>query len=327
MPPTKRTPTKAPVGTPETPVATGSIISTSGPDPTTVSPEGITGPLARSGTVTDPRVAALADLRKPFPEEAIGKLPRNNCRACKDVAKQWRACERHTFVRACEHCGQSHTSATMHLDFVGHADLTARLLEVDPLWTWEPFTQEQIHALPPALQQAGLWINLTVLGVTRPGFGDAEGKSGGSAVKEMIGDALRNAGMRFGIALDLWAKGDRSWASTPDETPAPEQPAYTRDDGTGGSVHSGRVDELDALPGNELPEVEKRRWDMHLRAWQDDYAQLTPEQQAIVQQNWPAGAPTPQSGRMSINELKASRATFGTFPPAQPQQQQELPNP
>jgi hypothetical protein len=32
--------------------------------------------------------------------------------------------------------------------------------------------------------------------------------SGGDAMKERIGDALRNAAMRFGAALDLWHKGD-----------------------------------------------------------------------------------------------------------------------
>jgi hypothetical protein len=53
-----------------------------------------------------------------------------------------------------------------------------------------------------------LWIRLTICGVTRLGYGDSQGKRGGNAVKEAIGDALRNAGMRFGAALDLWHKGD-----------------------------------------------------------------------------------------------------------------------
>ena len=53
-----------------------------------------------------------------------------------------------------------------------------------------------------------MWIRLTVCGVTRLGYGDAQGKSGGNAMKERIGDALRNAAMRFGAALDLWHKGE-----------------------------------------------------------------------------------------------------------------------
>ncbi|HKN46238.1 MAG TPA: hypothetical protein VJW23_20185, partial [Propionibacteriaceae bacterium] len=38
------------------------------------------------------------------------------------------------------------------------------------------------------------------LGVTRIGVGD------GQTMKVKIGDAIRNAAMRFGVALDLWAK-------------------------------------------------------------------------------------------------------------------------
>jgi hypothetical protein len=54
----------------------------------------------------------------------------------------------------------------------------------------------------------GMWIKMTVCGVTRLGYGHADGKSGGDAIKETIGDAMRNAAMRFGAALDLWHKGD-----------------------------------------------------------------------------------------------------------------------
>jgi hypothetical protein len=43
---------------------------------------------------------------------------------------------------------------------------------------------------------------------TRLGYGHAGEKQGGDAIKELIGDALRNAAMRFGAALDLWHKGD-----------------------------------------------------------------------------------------------------------------------
>lgn len=145
-------------------------------------------------------------LRAAFPDESVGKLPRSTCKDCSRSPNK--RCDRHTWVTRCGVCGNSHTSAAIHLDFVGHADVTARLLEVDPLWTWRPFTAEEIAGVPPTLRN-GLWIYLTVLGVSRPGFGDEEG---GKGPKEAIGDALRNAAMRFGVALDLWAKGDRSWA-------------------------------------------------------------------------------------------------------------------
>ena len=256
----------------------------------------------------------LQRLRADFPPDEIGKLPKGTCKACRDLARQYRACESHTWQRRCPECGGSHTSATIHLDYVGHADLTARLLEVDPYWTWEPFDQEQIMALPPALREAGLWINLTVLGVTRPGFGDAQGKTGPNAVKEMIGDALRNAGMRFGIALDLWAKGDRNYAKAPDETPestvadprAAAQAAQGNSDLDASSRHT-RHDVLDDMQVADMPEVDQRRWHTHMAAWTDTYNALPPEVQAEVQRTWPQDVPSPSSKGMTIRQITASR--------------------
>lgn len=87
----------------------------------------------------------------------------------------------------------------MMLDYVGHAAVTDRLLTVDPLWSWEPLALDD-HGLPALDRSGNLWIRLTVCGVTRIGVGD------GKSAKEAIGDAIRNAAMRFGVALDLWAK-------------------------------------------------------------------------------------------------------------------------
>lgn len=87
------------------------------------------------------------------------------------------------------------------LDYVGHAAVTDRLLKVDPSWTWEPFATDE-QGLPVLDSEGNLWIHLTVCGVTRPGVGD------GKNAKELISDALRNAAMRFGVALDLWSKED-----------------------------------------------------------------------------------------------------------------------
>lgn len=130
--------------------------------------------------MTDVDVAGLEKLREPFPPSQIGKLPKGG----------------------------------ITLDFVGHGYLTMRLLDVDPLWEWEPFALGP-DGLPLLDECGGLWIRLTICGKTRIGYGDAGGKKGPNAVKEAIGDALRNAGMRFGLALDLWAKGD------PDAPPPP----------------------------------------------------------------------------------------------------------
>lgn len=109
---------------------------------------------------------AATALRKPFPPESVGKLPKGG----------------------------------VMLDYVGHAAVTDRLLTVDPDWSWD-FAIYRADGTPVLDDGSGnLWITLTVCGVTRKGVGD------GKNAKERIGDALRNAAMRFGVALDLWAK-------------------------------------------------------------------------------------------------------------------------
>jgi len=130
---------------------------------------------------------AAVNLRKPFPPESIGKLPK----PYKSDSPKGQ----------CGECGGWHGLPAVHLDYVGHAATTDRLLTVDPEWSWEPMGVDQ-YGLPMPDAQGNLWIRLTVCGVTRIGVGD------GKSAKERIGDAIRNAAMRFGVALDLWAKED-----------------------------------------------------------------------------------------------------------------------
>lgn len=118
---------------------------------------------------------AETKLRDPFPAGLVGKLPR----------------------------------AGTTLDYVGHGAVTARLLDVDPEWTWEPvaFGEDGLPALCwKDGKPVGLWIRLTVNGVTRLGYGSCT-PGQFEAEKVLIGDALRNAAMRFGVALELWIKG------------------------------------------------------------------------------------------------------------------------
>jgi hypothetical protein len=144
----------------------------------------------------------LALLRAPFPPHQISKLPKETKAQATQRKKDQDA---GNWPPKCTICEGYHHPKAVHLDYVGHAALTDRLLDVDPNWSWEPMgtTPEGLPAI-----NGGLWIKLTVCGVSRYGFGAADGKVGGDAVKEMIGDALRNAAMRFGAALDLWHKGD-----------------------------------------------------------------------------------------------------------------------
>lgn len=175
-----------------------------------------------SETTTEQTGKGLGHLREPFPPQQIGKLPKITCGACsKSPAK---VCQKHQSKSKCRECNNYITPAHMHIDYVGHAELTQRLLEADPWWNWEPmaFTAE---GLPAFDRDGGLWILLTVCGLTRRGYGAAEGKKGPDATKEVIGDALRNAAMRFGAALDLWAKSDLKVAQNEHPKSAEEDPA------------------------------------------------------------------------------------------------------
>ncbi|MEO7345075.1 MAG: hypothetical protein ABIU85_09600, partial [Methylotenera sp.] len=140
-------------------------------------------------------------MRAEFMAHQISKLPKPTTAQTDAVKANFKAGIR------CTVCGGWHHPDVIHLDYVGHAALTDRMLDVDPLWNWEPLAVGA-DGYPVIDGNGGMWIKLTVLGVTRYGYGDAQGKVGGNAMKERIGDALRNAAMRFGAALDLWHKGD-----------------------------------------------------------------------------------------------------------------------
>jgi len=137
-------------------------------------------------------------LREPFAGDAVGKLPKVTCKACADRDKD---CARHN-RKQCRTCN-AYVGQHIHIDFVGHAHVTERLNEVDPDWNWEPVALDH-DGLPLLSKEGGLWIRLTVGGKTVLGYGDAPGKR--AATKELIGDAIRNAAMRFGVALDMWKK-------------------------------------------------------------------------------------------------------------------------
>lgn len=162
-----------------------------------------------------------ARLRDPFPATKIGHLPRV---ICSDCAAKDRTCKQHktTVCKTCKAYIGKHT----HLDFVGHADVTDRLLEVDPEWGWEPLAVGE-NGMPVTDGNGGLWIKLTVGGKTRLGYGHAGSKRGGDAVKETIGDAIRNAAMRFGVALDMWRKETPEPVQDNDTARQPEQTEQT----------------------------------------------------------------------------------------------------
>jgi hypothetical protein len=176
-----------------------------------------------------PDADALAKLREPFGPEHVGKLPKPTSKEaakgkCAPKGEGGAAPDWQDY-----YCGGWHGLPAVHLDYVGHAAITARLLDVDPVWNWEPAAVTEDgrprFELDRNSNPVGLWIKLTVCGVTRLGFGSVT-PSSFDAEKQLIGDALRNAAMRFGMALDLWVKGhaeDDEKVASQDERTGPER--------------------------------------------------------------------------------------------------------
>ena len=116
----------------------------------------------------------------------------------------------------------------IQLDFVGHADITKILLEIDPHWRWVPIAWDNGR---PAIHvengMATMWGELTLLGQARLGVGSVRADKA-ELDKELVGDFLRNAAMRFGIALSLWTK--QEWEDlNHNPAPAPKRPAKAAD--------------------------------------------------------------------------------------------------
>lgn len=189
-------------------------------------------------------------LRRPFAENEISLRPQLWCGKCRDA--QGKCCgqtlygQKHELAK-CSACGQQISTAHLHLSYVGHADVTGRLLEADPKWSWRPMYRQvdpeiyklvlaagdpvmvaqYLNSCPPQLDEfGGLWIWLVLHDDDGnehefPGYGDAQGKAGPNGRKELIGDAIRNAAMRRGVALALWSKADKDEADkkTRGETP------------------------------------------------------------------------------------------------------------
>ncbi len=140
-------------------------------------------------------------LREPFKPNQIGKLPQVSPAQKKAAAADF------SLNFRCPQCNGWHHKKASHLEYVGHAAITDRLLDADPEWNWKPRSINEDGS--PKIENNSLWIELTVCGVTRIGYGDAQTNSWKTEVtKEIIGDAIRNAAMRFGVGLEMWHKGN-----------------------------------------------------------------------------------------------------------------------
>ena len=92
------------------------------------------------------------------------------------------------------------------LSFVGHGAITELLIQIDPLWSWEPL---EIRDGRPRIHvengMATMWGRMTIHGKSMLGVGSVKADKP-EYEKELVGDFIRNASMRFGVCLALWQK-------------------------------------------------------------------------------------------------------------------------
>ena len=113
------------------------------------------------------------------------------------------------------------------LTYMGHAEVTLALIDVDPLWTWEPLAYDPIAGAPVITHEGNrlvMWARLTVCGKSIIGVGTCEARKG-DPEKELIGDFLRNAAMRFGIGTKLWSKAASADPAGRDDR---DEPTYSK---------------------------------------------------------------------------------------------------
>jgi hypothetical protein len=110
------------------------------------------------------------------------------------------------------------------LDFVGHADITRILIEIDPHWRLVPIAWDNGRpAMHVVNGMVTCWFEMTLLGTARLAVGTAK-ENTPDCDKIVYGDALRNGAMRYGISLSLWTKQEWEDLNThPAPAPAPRQ--------------------------------------------------------------------------------------------------------
>lgn len=109
----------------------------------------------------------------------------------------------------------------MTLDFVGHADVNKALIEIDPLWTWQPvaWDEEGMPKIKVANGVATMWGIMTIHGKQMLGVATVQANKP-DLYKELASDFIRNAAMRFGIYLSLWTKNEWEDAAISPKAPS-----------------------------------------------------------------------------------------------------------
>jgi len=195
------------------------------------------------------------------PANMIAKLPRYT--GPRDTPKNQRKREN------CHICHGYHEMPSIHLDYMGHADVTLALIDTDPMWTWEPCAYDETGA-PQIAHMNGrlvLWGWLELHGVRRLAVGTCDDTKT-DPEKELVGDLLRNGAMRFGIGTALWSKADAHDEPPTNPEKKPSKPA-TKPSENGGPTDGYVESAVLKLRCNALSPTQKtellNRWPLKLK--------------------------------------------------------------
>ncbi len=121
------------------------------------------------------------------------------------------------------------TGKTLKIPYIPISAIKARLLQVDPAWSWRP-----IEWFEEGGRRVGVLIELTVLGVKKLGYGapPRDIAENIDPIKTMIANAIKNAAEDFGVGLEA---SDDDLLDVPEvpDVPEPEtlpQPAPTTEE-------------------------------------------------------------------------------------------------
>jgi hypothetical protein len=108
-------------------------------------------------------------------------------------------------------------------------------------------------------------------------------------MKVLIGDALRNAAMRFGVALDLWARGSEDEKQHDAETI--QEPAFVW---TAGAVKARLLELLDGHKADA-----KEAW---INGGGDSLTEFSAEAADRLAAEWHANQPAPEEPTLPLDE-------------------------
>lgn len=197
-------------------------------------------------TLTKDQTAAL---RARFKTGETALRPVITCPACTNGGR----CNAHKW-EPCSGCGATTSTAHDHHRYIEQAQVRARLDDVDPGWSWEPMALTE-QGLPAVDQHGGLWIRLTVCGVTRIGYGAPDaGRT--HQLNESISRAIRlTARNEFGVGAYLDGERQKNRAKSTKTNPAkPATPAP--------AVVDVPLPFEDETPAGDPRDVQQRRDDL-----------------------------------------------------------------